>query len=109
VNWNYHPQITTEEEQTIRAKPKPAKPKPDPRKSMFFGAAPLEPVTAVPVKAPQPAPEPVAPPVKVVPKVEPALSPSGNQQFTINPKWQIQYDELEFDELVSAGSGRAFA
>jgi len=77
----------------MRSKPK-QKPKPDPtRQTTLFTKPPVQ---------EEPKPE-----VKVIEKVSP--SQSNNTSYNgllsdIIDKWKIQYEELEFDQLVSAGS-----
>jgi len=114
------------EDSANRAKPK-QKPKIDHNRKSQFLLAPLG--VQIPPQPTQPAPPPpkveekVEP--KVVPKVEPKVEPKvvekqlpdkSIQSYSsisanvdsflneVNDKWKIEYDELEFDELVSTGS-----
>ena len=74
----------------VRTKPL-LKPKPDPRKSTRFSNPPK--LEEEQPKEPEPKPAP-----KTV-KVEPE-----SKSLSISAKWKVNYDELEFSDLVSSGS-----
>ncbi|PRP89769.1 LISK family protein kinase [Planoprotostelium fungivorum] len=78
-----------------------APPPPTPK----YSAAPVKvapPPPSTPPPAPTPAPAPVAAPVPRAPTVSQPSAAYANLE--IADKWKIDYDNLEFDEMVSEGS-----
>jgi hypothetical protein len=81
----------------VRTKPL-LKPKPDPRKSTRFLNPPK--LEEEQPKEPEPKPAPKPEPVKV----EPVKAEPESKSLSISAKWKVNYDELEFSDLVSSGS-----